>query len=109
VGEITSIEVPELHKVADAVGEVSGRLNRIKDRLHDLEDHSDGAVEGSLTSESSLTAVALTWSYAIGNLAGDVQRYAADLHGAATDYQQSDAEAAARLRESGHPAFGPGF
>jgi uncharacterized protein YukE len=101
VGEITSIEVPQLHQVGDAVHEVAGRLGQIKDRLHDLGYHSDGAVEGSLTSESSLGAVALTWSYAFENLARDVQEYAANLHRAATDYQRSDDEAAARIREAG--------
>jgi hypothetical protein len=108
MGEITSIDVPKLHKVGDSVQEVSGRLGKLKDRLYYMEYHSDGAIEGSLTSESSLGGAAMHWSYTFENLAKDVQQYAADLHKTAADYQKSDDEASARLKESGHAAFAPG-
>jgi hypothetical protein len=108
VGEITSIDVPKLHKVGDSVREVSGQLGKLKDRLYTMEYHSGGAIEGSLTSESSLGVVAMHWSYTFENLAKDVQQYAANLHQAADGYQRSDEEASVRLKESGHPAFAPG-
>jgi hypothetical protein len=97
MGELTSIDVPKLHQVGNAVQEVTTRLATIQKQLYVMEYHSDGAVEGSLTSESSLGAAAMSWGYTIEKLGRDVGEYAAGLHRAADDYQHADEHAQAHL------------
>jgi uncharacterized protein YukE len=57
---------------------------------------------------SALPSAAQNWQTSLDRLAGEVEHFAAELDRAAKDYQDSDAEAERRLRESGHPAFAPG-
>jgi hypothetical protein len=108
MGEITSIDVPRLTAMGDAVQEVAGRLDRLAAGVDGLTHQAEGAIQGSVTCEWAMPAVSMNWQYNLEHLASDVREFAGHLRQAAADYHEADVEAEARLKASGHPAFRPG-
>ncbi|MCU7725162.1 hypothetical protein ODJ79_15650 [Actinoplanes sp. KI2] len=96
MGAMVRIDQPEVSKIGNAVLDVAGRLERVSGEVDRCGSITDSAVEGS-------AALGATGNYAIGwretltDLAGQVRAFAGDLHKAAGDYHETDAEAAARL------------
>jgi hypothetical protein len=108
VDEITSIDVPEVYRMSDAVLDAAGRLERLAAGVESWQYAGKSAVAGSVTCDPATVEAAYHWEFTLGKLAEQVRLYGADLRQAATDYREADADAARRVRESGHPAFAPG-
>ena len=96
MGASVRIDQPEVSKIGNAVFDVAGRLERIAAEVDRCGASSASAVEGS-------AALAATdgygggWRQTLTDLAGQVRGFGDDLHKAAGDYHQTDAEAAAEL------------
>ena len=96
MGDMVRIDQPEVSKIGNVVSDVAGRLERIAGEVDRCGTTTDSAVEGS-------AALGATGNYAIGwrnvltDLAGQVRGFGGDLHRAAGDYHETDAEAAAEL------------
>lgn len=108
MGEITSIDVPELTRIGDGVLDVAGRLGRLAGGIETWEHTADEAVDGSQVCRWALPATSLSWRYTLEKLAGDLRSYGDDLRQAAAGYRAADVAAQERVRASGHPAFRPG-
>jgi hypothetical protein len=96
MGAVVRIDQTEVSRIGNAVFDSAGRLERIAGEVDRCGADSYPAVEGS-------AALGATANYAIGwrdtltDLAGQVHVFGDDLHKAAGDYHQTDAEAAAEL------------
>lgn len=102
--EITSVDVAELTAVAGAVRETGDGLGRTARGIRSWEFALDASVPGAVTSETAAAEVARCWETTLTTLAGQVREFGADLHRTAERYAETDAFAARRLRDSGHPA-----
>jgi hypothetical protein len=100
MGEISSIDVPAVSAIGDAVLDVAGRLDRLAAGVDDLTHLADEAVPGSVTCDWAMPAVARSWSYTLGRLAGDLREHGEDIRRSAADYHRADVEAEALLRAS---------
>ena len=96
MGGMVRIDESQVSRIGNAVFDVAGRLEQIAGEVDRCGTTTDSAVQGS-------AALAATGNYAIGwrnvltDLAGQVRGFGSDLHRAAGDYQETDAEAAAEL------------
>jgi hypothetical protein len=106
--EVTYVDVPEVTKAAEAVAATAGRMHRLATGIEQWAYQAHGAFPETRMCRSALSSSAYSWKNSIDKLADEVKKYAGELQRAAKDYQDSDADAARRLRESGHPAFAPG-
>ena len=98
MGEITSIDVPRLTAMGDAVRGVAGRLDRLGAGVAGMTHQTEGAIEGSRTCEWAMPAVTRNWHDNLEHLAADVREFADHLRQAATDYQRSDTDAYGRMK-----------
>jgi hypothetical protein len=106
--EVTYVDVPEVTEAARAVTATAARMHRLATGIEQWADQGRGAFPESQMCRSGLPSSAHSWQNSLDKLADEVKKYAGELQQAAKDYQDSDADAARRLRESGHPAFAPG-
>jgi hypothetical protein len=96
MGAMVRIDQPQVSKIGNAVLDVAGRLERIAGEVDRCGTISDSAVEGS----AALVAAeryASGWQRTLTDLAEQVRGFGGDLHRAAGDYHETDAEAAAEL------------
>ena len=96
MGAMVRIDEPQVSKIGNAVFDVAGRLERIAGEVERCGAGSASAVEGS----AALTATdgfGGSWRQTLTDLAAQVRGFGDDLHKAAGDYHQTDAEAALEL------------
>lgn len=108
MGEITSVDVPEVFAIGDAVLDAAGRLERLSAGVGDGARLAEPAVEGSQLSLHGVVETSLTWQTTLEGFAEQVRGLGADLRKAASDYRAADGAAAGRVRETGRRAFRPG-
>jgi hypothetical protein len=101
VDEITSIDVPEVHRMSDATLDVAGLLERLAAGVETWEYAGRNAVAGSETCDPRSVLLAYRWQRTLRNLAEQVRLHGADLRQAATDYREADIAASLGVRESG--------
>jgi hypothetical protein len=101
VGDITSIDVPEVDRIGDAVLAVAGRLERVAAAVDGWEHAADDAVEGAEMCYSAAAYAAGSWRYTLADLAASVRQFGEQVHRAAAGYRQADASASGRVREAG--------
>ena len=90
------IDEPQVSKIGNAVSDVAGRLERIAGEVDRCGASSASAVEGS-AALAAADGYAGGWRRTLTDLAGQVRGFGDDLHKAAGDYHETDAEAAAEL------------
>jgi len=96
MGAMVRIDQPQVSKIGKAVLDVAGRLERIAGEVERCGLTSASAVEGSAALNAAC-GYAVDWRQTLTDLAGQVRGFGDDLHKAAGDYHQTDAEAAAEL------------
>lgn len=101
--ETTSIDVPEVHRMSDATLDVAGRLERLGAGIEPWKYAAQGAVPGSVTSETGASGAARHWETTLDRLAEEVRLFGGDLRQAAADYQAADEAASRRVRQAGPP------
>jgi hypothetical protein len=108
VAETTSIDVPEVFRMSDAVLDAAGRLDRLAARVEAGRYAGRQVLPGSVTCQPGTVETAAHWQVTLGRLAEEVRTFGAELRTAATEYREADEFAAHQVRASGHPAFRPG-
>ena len=96
MGGMVRIDEPEVSQIGNAVFDVAGRGERIATRADRCGTISDSAVESS-SALVAATGYAGSWRNTLTDLAGQVRGFGGDLHRAAGDYHETDAEAGAEL------------
>jgi hypothetical protein len=96
MGALVRIDEPQVSKIGNAVFDVAGRLEQIAGEVDRCGASSASAVEGSAALVAA-DGYGNGWQQTLTDLAGQVRGFGSDLHRAAGDYQQTDAEAAAEL------------
>ena len=96
MGEMVRIDEPEVSQIGNAVFDVAGRLERIAGEAERCGTSSVSAVEGSAALGAAY-GFGADWRRTLIDLAGQVHAFGDDLHKAAGDYRQTDAEAAREL------------
>jgi hypothetical protein len=96
MGAMVRIDQPQVSKIGKAVLDVAGRLERIAGEVDRCGASSASAVEGS-AALAATDGYGGSWRRNLTDLAGQVRGFGDDLHRAAGDYHQTDAEAAAEL------------
>ena len=96
MGATVRIDQPHVSKIGNAVSGVAGRLERIAGEVDRCGAINTPAVEGSAALVAT-DSYASHWRQALTDLAGQVRGFGDDLHKAAGDYHETDAEAAAEL------------
>jgi hypothetical protein len=96
MGAMVRIDEPQVSKIGNAVFDVAGRLEQIAGEVDRCGASSASAVEGSAALVAA-NGYGSGWQRTLTDLAGQVRGFGSDLHRAAGDYQQTDAEAAAEL------------
>ncbi|GIE92997.1 hypothetical protein [Paractinoplanes rishiriensis] len=108
MAEITSIDVPEVFRMSDAVLDAAGRLDRLSARVEARRYAEKHVLPGSVTCDPGTVEAAASWQVTLARLAEEVRAFGTELRTAATAYREADEFAARQVRASGHPAFGPG-
>ncbi|MET0423079.1 MAG: hypothetical protein ABW046_04355 [Actinoplanes sp.] len=98
--QVTSLDLPELTRMGDAVVETADELGRAVAGIPGWADTARDAVAGSLVCAAAGEA-ARGWQVTLTLLVGEVRDFGDGLQRAAEDYRAADVAAAARLRGSG--------
>jgi hypothetical protein len=96
MGAMVRIDQPQVSKIGNAVSDVAGRLERIAGEVDRCGAGSASAVAGS-AALAATDGYAGSWRQTLTDLAGQLRGFGDDLHRAAGDYHQTDADAAAEL------------
>ena len=97
----TSLDIPELTRMGDAVVDTADRLGRVAAGVPNWADTARAALDGSQICAFAAATAARGWQAPLTQLAGEVRDFGDGLRRSAEDYQASDEAAAARVREAG--------
>jgi hypothetical protein len=101
VGEVTSIDVSEVYRIADATQDVAGRLDRLVAGIETWEYAAQGAIGDAVTCETGAADAARHWETTLKRLGAEVRGFAGEMRRAATDYRETDAAAYRLVRDAG--------
>jgi hypothetical protein len=104
--QVTSLDIPELTRMGDAVVDTADELGRAVAGIPGWADIARGAVAGSVACVAA-GETARDWQVTLTLMVGEVRDFGDGLQRAAEDYRAADVAAAARLRASGHPGVAP--
>lgn len=104
MGAMVRIDQPQVSKIGKAVLDVAGRLEGIAGEVDRCGASSASAIEGS-AALAAVDSYGSSWRRTLTDLAAQVRGFGDDLHKAAGDYHETDAEAAAALERYPEPRY----